>query len=157
MVSTLTSPYISNSVLEGVVGLLMVKAGEARNAMTVSFFSEVAHHPTALWVAVSAASLTHSLLEQSGRFSLAVLNQNQKEIALACGYASGREVDKCAGLDLYESQGGFLFLNRALASTGCVLRERVATGDHTLFIGDIMEAEMDSRSSHLRQLLLADL
>jgi flavin reductase (DIM6/NTAB) family NADH-FMN oxidoreductase RutF len=151
------SQYIADSVVDSAVGLILVESGNTRNVMTVSFFSEVAHHRTALWVAVSGRTYTHSLIKASGRFTLAVLNQKQKAVALQCGAVSGREQDKCAALDLYKSPGGFLFLRGALASTGCAVRQQLELGDHTLFVGDIIESELDSRKAHLRQLLLSDL
>jgi flavin reductase (DIM6/NTAB) family NADH-FMN oxidoreductase RutF len=153
----LTTPYVTGSVIESAVGLVLVETGNNRNAMTVSFFSEVAHHPTALWVAISNKTYTHSLIEQTGRFTLAILNQKQKALALQCGTVSGRDQDKCATLDLYKSPNDFLFLRGALASTGCSVRQRVDLGDHTLFVADILESHLDSRKAHLRQLLLSDL
>ena len=125
--------------------------------MTVSFFSEVAHHPTSLWVSIAKSSYTHELIEETGRFSLAVLNQTQGKLALACGSASGRDQDKCAALSLYPGPEGYLFLNEALASTACSVSQAVSIGDHTLFLADILHSEMESRKSHLRQLLLSDL
>jgi flavin reductase (DIM6/NTAB) family NADH-FMN oxidoreductase RutF len=144
-------------VVESIVGVVLVESGSRRNAITVSFFSEVAHHPTALWVGISPTSYTHSLIQEAGRFSLAVLNERQGAIAIHCGFNSGRHVDKCSKLDLYPSRGGYLFLSGALASTGCIVRESMTVGDHTLFIANIIEADIESRSSHLRQLLLSDL
>ena len=151
------SPYVTQSVIESAVGLVLVQAGTRRNAMTVTFFSEVAHHPTALWVAVSPQTLTHSMIRETGRFSLVVLTQRQAKIAMACGTISGHQTDKCAMLDLYHSPSGFLFLAGALASTGCVVRHSEETGDHTIFVGDIIEAELDSATLDQRQLLLSDL
>jgi flavin reductase (DIM6/NTAB) family NADH-FMN oxidoreductase RutF len=144
-------------VIPSIVGLVVVKATDRSNAMTVSFFSEVAHHPTSLWVSIAKNSYTHKLLEEVGRFSMVVLNQTQKELALRCGSISGRDADKCATLDLYPGPEGFLFLNGALASTACSVRRRVPVGDHTLFLADILQSEIESRKSHLRQLLLSDL
>lgn len=151
------SPYITGSVVESAVGLILVSTGQKINAMTVSFFSEVAHHPTALWVGVAETALTHAMIEETGRFSLVVLNQRQGHLAMACGSVSGRDVDKCSQLDLLRSPGGFLFLNGALATTGCKTRHREKVGDHTIFVADIVESGLDSRKSHLRQLLLSDL
>jgi flavin reductase (DIM6/NTAB) family NADH-FMN oxidoreductase RutF len=153
----MTSPYLTDSVIEGAVGLVIVQTGERRNAMTVSFFSEVAHHPTALWVGISPDTLTHTLIQETGRFSLAVLTQKQARIAISCGTISGREADKCASLDLHHSPSGFLFLSGALASTACVVRHSEITGDHTIFVADIIEAELDSATLDQRQLLLSDL
>jgi flavin reductase (DIM6/NTAB) family NADH-FMN oxidoreductase RutF len=125
--------------------------------MTTSFFSEVAHHPTALWVAISPKNYTHSLVQEAGRFSLVVLNERQKDIALKCGTVSGRETDKCGDLDTYQSPGGFIFLHGALASVGCSVSETIDLDDHTIFIADIVESHLDSRKAHLRHLLLSDL
>jgi len=153
----LDSPYLSNSVIESAVGLVLVEAGDRRNAMTVSCFSEAAHHPTTLWISVAPTTYSHGLIVETGKFSLAVLNHNQTSIALNCGTISGRERDKCASLDLYRTPDGFLFLQRALASTACNVRQRIDLGDHTLFVADILHTDLDSRSAHLRHLLLSDL
>jgi flavin reductase (DIM6/NTAB) family NADH-FMN oxidoreductase RutF len=153
----LTSPYITGSILPSIVGLVVVKTASRANAMTVSFFSEVAHHPTSLWVSIARTSYTHTLLEEGGQFSLIVLNQTQKEIALTCGSISGRDRDKCADLDLYPGPEGYLFLNGALASTACSVRQSLPVEDHTLFVADILQTEIESRKSYLRQLLLSDL
>jgi flavin reductase (DIM6/NTAB) family NADH-FMN oxidoreductase RutF len=152
----LDSPYINGSVLPGIVGLVVVTAGERANAMTVSFFSEVAHHPTCLWISIANQTYTRELIEATGQFSLVVLNQTQKQTALDCGTISGRDHDKCAALDLYAGPEGFLFLNGALASTACRVREKIPIDDHTLYIADILKCEIESRKSYLRQLLLSD-
>jgi flavin reductase (DIM6/NTAB) family NADH-FMN oxidoreductase RutF len=144
-------------VVDAVVGLLIVEAAGQRNALTVSFFSESAHHPTSLWVSVRQSTLSHSLLTQTDRFSLAVLNRSPRHIAWLCGTISGRDRDKCASLQLYRSPRGFLFLHSALSSTACIVRRVHRTNDHNMFIGDIVEAEVDTGVAHRRQLLLSDL
>jgi flavin reductase (DIM6/NTAB) family NADH-FMN oxidoreductase RutF len=150
------SPYISGSVVDSAVALLIVDTGAAVNAMTVSFFSEGAHHPATLWVSISPTTHTHALVTQAGRFSLAVLDEAQWALALACGTVSGRERNKGSALDLHPSPSGVPFLAGALASTACRVRQTVPLGEHTLFIADIIEAEVESRG-HRRHLLVSDL
>lgn len=154
---SIDSPYVTSAVIDSAVGLVLVENQKRQNATTISFFSEVAHHPTALWIAISPETLTHSLILETGRFSLAVLTEKQAQIAKSCGTVSGNQTDKCAALDLHRSPSGFLFLSGALASTGCVVRHSEQTGDHTLFVADIIEAELDSATLDRRQLLLSDL
>lgn len=153
----MNSPYLSQSIIESAVGLLLVEAGTRRNAMTISCFSEVAHHPTSLWISVNKNTYSHELLKEAGRFSLSVLNVKQRAIAVSCGTVSGREHDKCSLLDLYRTPAGFMFLNGALASTACSVRQSIDLDDHTLFVADILNTDLDSRSAHLRHLLLSDL
>jgi len=151
------SPYLSAAVTDGPVALLLVEANGRRNAATVSCYSELAHHPTSLWVSLATGSYTHALVEEVGRFTLAVLSERQGRLAHACGSVSGRERDKCTALDLHTSAGGFLFLGGALASSGCRVRGRIPLDDHTVFLADLVEGELESRASHLRHLLLSDL
>jgi hypothetical protein len=43
-------PYVTRAIAEAPVGLVVAWTGSRTNAMTVSFFSEVAHHPTSMWL-----------------------------------------------------------------------------------------------------------
>ena len=151
------SPYVEGSVIDGVVGLLTVESAGARNAMTVSCFSELAHHPTALWVSVANASHTHALLTAGGTFSLSLLGADQAPVARACGEVSGRERDKCADLPLYAPRPGHWFLRGALTCTACKVYDTIAVGDHTIFLGEILFGEFDSRRKFRPHLLVADL
>ena|SRR5580700_4123767 len=152
-----SNPYLRDAVAESPIGLAIVKLEDRRNAITVSFFSEVAHYPTAMWISVSKDSYTHPLLRRAGRFSFITLSHEQSGIAIACGTASGRAQDKCSALDLYDNGDGFLFLKDALASTACRIASEIDVGDHTLFIGHMLSGDVSTRSRNLRQLLLSDL
>ncbi len=143
--------------MDAAVAILVVETETRRNAMTVSCFSEVAHYPAAIWVSIDKDSYTHELLQETKRFSLAVLNQRQSNIAQLCGTTSGRTVDKCASLDLYRSPSGFLFVQNALASTGAEVTRMDDIGGQTLFTGNIVEAEFCSTVSNLRHLLVSDM
>ena len=151
------NPYIRDSIVDSAVAIVLVQTGNRRNAITISCFSEVAHYPAAIWISVAKTAYSHDLIREAKRFSLAVLSEKQRSVALTCGTFSGRVVDKCDSLDLYQSPGGFLFLRGALASTGTLLSKAMDIGDHTMFLGNIVEAHLDSRASRLRHLLLSDL
>jgi flavin reductase (DIM6/NTAB) family NADH-FMN oxidoreductase RutF len=148
------SPYLD---LVSPVGLVLTEWKGKRNAMTVSFFSEVAHHPTALWISVKQTSYTHELVQESGRFTLIVLDDKQAHLARACGSVSGRTTDKCAGLQLYYGSMDQLYMQDAFASAACRVRSTHSVGDHTLFIADILAGEFESRRSIHRHLLTTDL
>jgi len=151
------SHYISGSVVESPVGLVLVESAGRRNAMTVAFFSEVAHHPTSLWISIANSAYTHELIRESGRFSLIVLHKFQKRIAEMCGSVSGRDQDKCIDLELYGGGDSFLFLKDALASVACRVRRSATLGDHTLFVADILSGHIETRRASLRHLLVSDL
>ena len=110
-----------------------------------------------MWLSLDVSTFAHELIEAGGKFTLAVLNRRQGDLALRCGTASGRDTDKCAGLDLSETHGGFLYLAGAIASTACHVRRSISAGDHTVFIADLIEGERDTRSARLGPLLSIDL
>lgn len=152
----ISSPYLTGSVTESPVGLVVCEHDGRRNAMTVSFFSEVSHHPTSLWVSIATSSLTHAMVSASRQFSLIVLHDRQADIARSCGTSSGRTVDKCSALSLSEKDG-WLFLDGALASIACNVMATHDLGDHTLFLANIVSGELESRNAMRRHLLTTDL
>jgi len=153
----MSSPYLGRSVVVSPVGLVLTEWQGKRNAMTVSFFSEVAHYPTALWISIEQSSYTHELIHASGRFTLVVLDNRQASIARACGSVSGRASDKCGGLKLYHGPGDELYMEEAYASAACRVRSAQPLGEHTLFIADILAGEIETSRTIHRHLLTTDL
>ena len=151
------SPYVRDAIVPAPVGLVIVRTPATVNAMTVSFFSEVAHYPTSMWIAIAPGTYTHELLLTAGRFAFITLHCAQAAVAVRCGTVSGREHDKASGLGLHETSDGFLFLPDALASTACVVDQQTSVGDHTLFIARMLSGELSPRRTADRQLLLSDL
>jgi flavin reductase (DIM6/NTAB) family NADH-FMN oxidoreductase RutF len=151
------NPYLTRAVIEAPVGLVITRGDGGANAMTASLFSEVAHYPTTMWIAVAPTRSTHATLTSTGRFTFVTLHARQAEIAVACGTRSGRDHDKCRDLALYEGGDGFLFLRDALASTACVIERSLPVGDHTLFIARLLSGALEGRRTAQRHLLLSDL
>ncbi len=151
------SRYLDGSVVECPVGLLLTESGDRRNAATISFFSEVAHHPTSLWISLDPTSLSKELIDESGRFTLIVLHDGQKEIAERCGLQSGRNTDKFSGLKTHRGAQDFLYMDEAYGSAACRVRSSHPAGDHVLIIADILAGEVETKYSQRRALLTRDL
>lgn len=151
------SSYLSEPVTPSAVGLVITQSGTVSNVMTVSFFSEVAHHPATLWVSIHEGSFTHQLIEESDRFSIAVLHDGQRDLALYCGSVSGRDTDKCGAVGLHAGPEGFLFPDDALTAVACRVRTRQKLNAHTLYIADLLAGELDTWRSIRRHLLTVDL
>jgi len=113
--------------------------------MTISFFSEVAHHPTSLWISVAPASYTRELLDASGRFTLAVLHDGQKDLAWQCGLVSGRDTDKFSMLRTHRGAEDFVYLDESLAAAACCVRSSRPVGDHILYIAEILAGEVETK------------
>jgi flavin reductase (DIM6/NTAB) family NADH-FMN oxidoreductase RutF len=152
-----TSAYLSGSVVESPVGILLTEAGDRRNAMTISFFSEVAHHPTTLWISVAQGGYSGELLDASGRFTLVVLHAGQRQLAWQCGTTSGRDGDKFSKLRTHRGPEDYLYLDDSLAGAACRVRSSRPAGEHILYIADIVGGESETRNSLKRTLITRDL
>lgn len=143
-------------IVESPVALVVAETETLRSAAAIHTFSEVAHHPTTLWVSLPVASGVRSLIEESGRFTLAVLQKKQAEIARHCLRASAPGCDNCGTLPLYRTRDGYLFLRGAQACVACRVRSRHPVGDHIIFIADLLFGDVDRGARPLRHLLVSD-
>jgi len=145
--------------VDSIVGIVIAESVKERLAMTTTSFAEAAHHPCSLWLAIEKRARVHALVEQSNTFSLAILHVKQRSLAQFCDTLSGRSDSELQqqGAAINVCTEGRLFLNGALASNACEVREAIDFEDRTLFIADIAACYVDSRRTHQRQLLWSEL
>jgi flavin reductase (DIM6/NTAB) family NADH-FMN oxidoreductase RutF len=157
--SNAISPYLASAILDNPVALVTSAHGGRRNVMTASLFAESSHLPVLLRVAIRPTTLTHELVAASGWFGLSILASHQGELARACGASSGRDGSKFERLRLKTFAGprDVPLLPGLLTTSACRVVERIELGEHTLFVGEIVESYRQSRLAHLPPLLVSDL
>lgn len=109
------------------------------NVMTAAWVSQVSSNPPLISVAVSKRHYTTELLRASHSFSLSILSENQKEIALRCGTVSGRDVDKLERENIKKCEFGNPIIEGAAGYISCVITDSFEVGDHVLFIGEVKD------------------
>ena len=118
--------------------LLTTRQGEQVNGMVVSWASQVSYEPPLIMVAVHPNRFSHTLIEQSGRFALHAIARDQADLI---GKFKGPDPEgKFASLDWVEGVSGCPVLKGCIACLECEVRETYRPGNHTLFIGEIVEA-----------------
>jgi flavin reductase (DIM6/NTAB) family NADH-FMN oxidoreductase RutF len=105
---------------------------------TVSAVSAVSLAPTLLLVCLDHASESNRALAQFGSFAVNVLAEGTGE-ALARRFA-GKE-DKFQGVRYRREITGAPVLNDALAWMECRVVQALPTGDHTIYVGEVMAAD----------------
>lgn len=109
------------------------------NGMAASWVTRISADPTLVAVAIWHENLTYRFVHGSGAFALNILGEGQQELARWFGRRSGRNVDKFARVPYRLGPTGSPILKEALAYLDCrVIFER-AFGDHTLFVGEVVE------------------
>ena len=144
--------------LEHMVVLVSTRVNKVNYVMTCGTMAEVSHEPPLLAISICPARHTHDrILERKG-FTVNLLSIKQKALAKICGSCSGRDVDKFNNYNIKYtlSNEGLPFIDGCLANIGCKLIASHSHGDHTIFVGEMIEARMFGERNQ-RHLLFSDM
>ncbi|MET0147983.1 MAG: flavin reductase family protein [Acidimicrobiales bacterium] len=125
-------------------GLYIVgsRAGERRNGMTINFVSQVSMNPKLMGIGVEAEAVTHQLITEGGIFALNTISREDR--AIVRKFTKPVEVDAEAstlnGFPFHDGLTGAPILDQAVAYVDCEVRQALDLGDHTLFIGEVVDA-----------------
>ena len=103
--------------------------------------------PPMLAIAEHPGSRTARLIQGSREFSVSLLHDSQQDLAVAAGH-SAEGPDKFVALKIpVAEQPGFTApaVEGSLAMIWCRVREELPTGDHILFVGEVVGAVTDER------------
>lgn len=143
---TLASPY------PYVLAVTLDKTGRP-NAMGLGWWTYVSWSPPMVAIAVGRERYTHECLTHIPEFVLCFPSEEQADGAWLCGQVSGRDRDKL-------SESGFTtrpakavrppLIEGAAVCLECRVTQRISTGDHDLFIAEVVAIHGDpERKKHL--------
>jgi len=124
--------------------LVTAQAGMRRSgliATCVSVASIVPELPRVL-IGLSHQQFTRELVEAKGAFALHLFTEEQVDWVWRFGLASGRDVDKFAGLSCAASAGGSPILTDGLGWLDCRVEARLDAGDRTFYLGEVLDGSL---------------
>ena len=124
------------------VYVVTTRVNNTINGMTASWVSQVSLNPLLLMVSIAPPRYSHDLIKESGVFAINVLTRDQVDLGKRFGYKSGRKVDKFAGLEHSAAKTGAPILPQAFAYFDLKLVDTFPAGDHTLFVGEVVDAKV---------------
>jgi flavin reductase (DIM6/NTAB) family NADH-FMN oxidoreductase RutF len=130
-----TIPY--GFYITGVVG----GDGEA-NGFTTCWVSQVSFDPQQLIVAVRKDQHTHDLIEASGVFSLNFLDTEQEELARRFTEPLQHEDGTVGGSAYTTGETGAPLFEETFAYLECRVAGKMEAGDHTVYLGDVVAANL---------------
>jgi flavin reductase (DIM6/NTAB) family NADH-FMN oxidoreductase RutF len=132
--------------------VLGTRFGERRNMMTCNWAMQVATVPKLVAVSVESDSLTRTLIDQGGSFSLSILPATERALVRRFVKAvETMEVDGdhratlLQGVPVQEVADGLPCVSSALAWVVCSVRHAldwdhdVATASHVLYVGEVTD------------------
>ncbi|MHB8377366.1 MAG: flavin reductase family protein [Dehalococcoidia bacterium] len=122
-------------------GLYVVgsKHGDEVNGMTANWLTQVSFEPRMVALAVESQSHTMANIRASQVFSVNVVAE--ADIALIEKFVEPQERrgNKLGGVDFRTGETGCPILDQAIAWLECEVVQTVATGDHELVIGRVID------------------
>lgn len=106
--------------------------------MTVASFASLSLHPPLVLICIEKSVKTHDAIAAAGKFGVSILRSDQQDISSR--FASRAE-DKFSGVELRQGALGVPLIAGALTTLECSVENRVPGGDHTIFIGKVVDAQ----------------
>lgn len=118
--------------------------GDKINGQIANTVIQVSSEPPKVAVAINKKNLTHEYIEKSGAFTASILSQETHLTFIGqFGFKSGRDINKFEGVQYRKGETGApIVLDNALAYLEAKLTNAVDVGTHTLFIGEVVAAEI---------------
>ncbi|MBI3034082.1 flavin reductase [Candidatus Woesearchaeota archaeon] len=137
-----TQKFVTN------VGLITSNGPHGNNIMAAEWTHHISYSPGLIAVSIGTGKATAENIEKTKEFGISICADDQIEIAAVSGSSSGKNVDKIKvlqelGHQLYKARKINVFMVKdAVLNLECKLKEQISSGDHILFIGELLEANV---------------
>lgn len=112
------------------------------HGMTANAITSVSLDPLLLLVCVDRQAHAYEQLLQSGRFGVNILAEDQEEISRLFATKSEPERGQLRGAAFRLGEHGTPLLEGCLAYVECEVADRFEAGDHTIFIGAVLDGRV---------------
>ena len=130
--------------------VLTTRSGSDINGMIASWVSQVSFDPPLMMVAVHPNRYSHTLITQSRIFALHSLDRSQKD--LLARFKGPDPAAKFSSIAWHDGVTGCPVLSDCIGCLECRVIQTLAPGNHTLFIGKVVNAEFNGEKSPLSTL-----
>ena len=111
------------------------------HGLTVTSFVPVSLNPPLISICVDIGSSTHATFLSSPFFAVNILAENQRDLSV--GFAAFPE-GRFDGVEWDHGETGAPLLQGVLAWLECRVMNRVRAGDHTILVGEVVQAKAGS-------------
>lgn len=138
--------------------VVTVAAGGEEHGMTANWVTQAAFEPPMIAVAVENTSKTIGMIRDAHAFGVSLLAAGQRELAGKLARASGQAPNKLKGIRTKPAPVSKTpVLVDALGWLECRAVASLPAGDHTLVLGEVLEAGVESPDAEALTLRAAGL
>jgi len=114
--------------------------GEEFAAGTINWVSQSSFTPPLVMAGIKVDSRLHAVIAESGVFAIHIVGKDQKDFATTFFKGADRQGDKLSGFTFESGSTGAPILIDSPAWFECRVIEKVARGDHTIYVGEVVDA-----------------
>ena len=116
-------------------------------AATINWVTQASFEPPLVAVGVKADSGAHEIIKETRRFGLNVLGKGQQDLAYTFFKTLERDGNSIGGEQFSISKSGVPILANTIAFLECSLVDTLEKGDHSIFLGEVMDASVNCELS----------
>lgn len=124
--------------------VMTAQDGDDVAAATVNWVTQTSFGPPLVAVGVKTDSGAYAVAKAAGNFALNMLGKGQQGIAFGFFKPAERDGDTISGEPFRSGGSGAPILENAPASVECKVVQIVELGDHHVFLGEVIDANVAS-------------
>lgn len=142
--SDIANRFITN------VGLVTSNGIHGHNIMACEWAYQLSYKPALIGVIVNPRHATHDNIKETKEFGVCIASIHQGVLSSISGKETGRKYDKIKvaeelGFTFSPAQTiNVLMCDGAAANLECKLFREISLGDHTLFVGEVVEGNFNA-------------
>ncbi len=128
-----------------VIGIARDAAGKA-NPIALGWTMVTSHDPPMMAVSIGLTRYSLEVFRAAEAFTVAMPAENQADETMLFGTTSGRDTDKFAAAGTALTPAAVIdgvLMSDAVANFECVKRGEMTTGDHVIFVGEVVAAHLN--------------
>jgi flavin reductase (DIM6/NTAB) family NADH-FMN oxidoreductase RutF len=122
--------------------LIGSRAGERRNAMTATWVTQLSMEPVLIGVGIDNAAVTHRLITDGGSFTVNLWRSDDTKVFVKFSKPASDDGSTLNGRPVHDAPSGAPVFDEAIAWIDCAVRHATDLGTHTLFVGEVVAAEI---------------
>jgi flavin reductase (DIM6/NTAB) family NADH-FMN oxidoreductase RutF len=129
------------------LALIGSRAGDARNAMTASWITQLSMEPVLIGIGVDNRAVTHRLITEGGSFTVNLWNADDTKVFVKFSKPAVDDGETLNGRAVHAATTGAPVFDEAVAWIDCTVRHALDLGTHTLFVGEVVDAAINDEDA----------
>ncbi len=137
------------------VGLITTTGPNGNNIMACEWTHHVSYKPGLIAICIGPKKATHENIKKTKEFGINLTSTDQSVLSSVAGSYSGKNIDKIKalkelGFEFYKANKiNTLMVKDAVLNIECKLVKEINIGDHTIFIGEVLDITFNKNKEPL--------